>query len=215
MAFPQSILDLKAELNLNGTQTNITSYVYQRDGAITVTRGRPDESSTTNASQANVVINNRDGRFSPRNPTGAYYGTIGRNTPIRLSVPSQTVYYRSEVDNASYVSTPDSAGLSITGDTEIQIDMKLSDYTPMTLASKWKATGNQRSWCLGITGAGLVRLFWSNDGIGAGSASSTIPIPMGRLALKVTLAVATGTVTFYTAPSIGGSYTQLGDAVVT
>jgi hypothetical protein len=44
--------------------------------------------------------------------------------------------------------------------------------------------------------------------------NSTSPIPLGHTALRVTLQVSTGTVTFYTASTISGSWTQLGTAVV-
>lgn len=33
-----------------------------------------------------LVLNNRHGRYSPRNPQSPYYGRIGRNTPIRVRV---------------------------------------------------------------------------------------------------------------------------------
>lgn len=214
MAFPQTALDFRAELDLGGTWTDITDYVYQRNGAVSVSRGKPDEAKTLNPGLANLELNNRDGRFSPRNPIGTYYGNLVRNTPNRLSVPAQTSYLRLEGDTTSFVSTPDSAGLSITGDTEIQVDVLITGWAEMTLASKLTESGNQRSWILAVLGDGTVAFDWSSGGTTLISAHSTVPLPMGRIALKVTLAVATGTVTFYTAPSISGSWTQLGDASV-
>ncbi|MCW2919025.1 MAG: hypothetical protein JWN52_7093, partial [Actinomycetia bacterium] len=73
------------ELLLGGQWVDITTYVYTRD-KITITRGRADEARQTDPSTCHLTINNISGRFSPRNPVGPYYGLIGRNTPIRVSV---------------------------------------------------------------------------------------------------------------------------------
>lgn len=86
-------VDPKVELNLDGTWTNITSYVYNRD-QIRLSLNRSSEGVTPEQSRCNLTLNNRDGRFSPRNPVGAYYGIIGRNTPIRISVPYGETYMR-------------------------------------------------------------------------------------------------------------------------
>ena len=213
MTFPQSILDLQADAQLAGTWTSITPYVYQRD-QVAITRGHPDESSRATPQTGRFTINNRDGRFSPRNPTGPYYGQFGRNTPLRLSLPEGSAYLRMEDDTTSYVSCPDATGLHITGDVEIQIDTQLTDWTRTILASKFSAAGGY-SWTLRIDDDGTARFFWSSTGANSGLVvNSTVPPPLGRIALKITLAVATGTVTFYTAPTIAGTWTQLGDAVV-
>lgn len=78
-----------AELLINGVWTDITSYVMVRDnsGNISITKGQPNESTLPDKSTCNFLLNNRDGRFSPRNPSGIYYGQIGRNTQFRVSVP--------------------------------------------------------------------------------------------------------------------------------
>lgn len=81
---------VQVEMLINGVWTDITAYVMVRDesGNISITRGRTDEGSTTEQSTCQMQLNNRDGRFSPRYPSGIYYGLIGRNTPIRVSVPN-------------------------------------------------------------------------------------------------------------------------------
>lgn len=81
---------VQIELWISGEWVDITSYVMVRDnsGNIAITRGRRDEGSTTEQSTCQLTLNNRDGRWSPRNPTGVYYGKIGRNQPIRISVPN-------------------------------------------------------------------------------------------------------------------------------
>jgi hypothetical protein len=219
MAFPSTILDLRAELNLAGVWSDISTYVYNRAPAI-VTRGHPDESTVTVPSSASLTLDNTTARFSPRNPVGAYYGSLSRNTQLRLSLPEGASYLRLAADQVSYASAPDTAGLSITGDTEVQLDVTLDNWRAGTnLAGKWASTGNQRSWILQLNEAGTLKFSWSPDGtIGAAvAATSTLAVPvpgLRRQAIKVTLATATGTVKFWTAATIGGSYTQLGATVV-
>lgn len=73
------------ELLINGVWTDITGYV-RVDPPISITRGKQDWAGSPNAAQCRLTLDNRDGRFSPRNASGAYYGFIGRNTQIRVSV---------------------------------------------------------------------------------------------------------------------------------
>jgi hypothetical protein len=75
---------------VTGAGHDITSDVYTRD-PIVVTRGRPDESSQVPPSRCTLTIDNRTGKYSPRNPSSTLYGLIGRNTPIRVSVTSLPV----------------------------------------------------------------------------------------------------------------------------
>lgn len=85
MAFPQTPLPLTVEAYLAGDWVGITSKVRGEDG-VTITRGRADEATSAEPSRCRLVLNNHDGRFSTRNPLGPYYGTFGRNTPIRVSL---------------------------------------------------------------------------------------------------------------------------------
>jgi hypothetical protein len=78
------------EMLLAGVWTDITSWVMVRDdsGQISISYGiTGGEGSQTERGQAGLQLRNSDGRWSPRNPTGAYFGLIGRNTPLRISVP--------------------------------------------------------------------------------------------------------------------------------
>lgn len=50
---------------------------------IVITAGRDDEASEVEAGSFNATMDNRDGRLSPRNPYGIYYGDLSRGTPIR------------------------------------------------------------------------------------------------------------------------------------
>lgn len=77
-------IGLTVEIFVNSAWTDITPYVYYRD-FVRISRGRPDETSQIQPQTCTMTVNNRDGRFSPRNPSGPYYGQIGRNTPLRVS----------------------------------------------------------------------------------------------------------------------------------
>lgn len=83
---------LQVELFVDGAWADITSYVLTRDGSgkVSITRGQRDEANEVEFSSCRFDLNNRDGRFSPRNPTSPYYGKLGRNQPLRVSVPNGT-----------------------------------------------------------------------------------------------------------------------------
>lgn len=62
-----------------------------RDGGrIEITRGRQDEGSRVDPGKCRLQLNNRLGKYSPRNPMSPLYGKIGRNTPIRITVGTPT-----------------------------------------------------------------------------------------------------------------------------
>lgn len=79
---------LMVELLVDGSWVDITRRVMVRDtsGQISITRGQTAEGQTTTAGSCSFQLNNRDGLFSPANPVSPYYGKIGRNTQIRVSV---------------------------------------------------------------------------------------------------------------------------------
>lgn len=61
----------------------ITSYVRLADG-ITIEGGRRDEGTQVDPTSCRLVLDNRDGRFSPRNAEGEWYGQLSKNTPLRV-----------------------------------------------------------------------------------------------------------------------------------
>ena len=212
--FPTVPLDLRCELNLAGTYTDVTTYAYQRDGQqapVSITRGRPDESSQANPSTCTWEWNNRDGRFSPKNPLSPYYGMLGRNTPVRWSVPAQVNYLRLEADNADRAFVSDNSRLDITGSIEMRIALRLSDWQGGILASKWDGGG---CWAWQLNPAGTMTFWWFDASVNLWSVTSTVPVPYtsGDMALRVTMDATSGTVTFYTGSTIDGTYTQLGTA---
>lgn len=89
MAFPSTPRDVVTEIFVNSAWTDISTSVYARDG-IDLRRGRPNEAAQDQPSSCQLTLNNSSGNYSPRNPLGAYYGSIGRNTPLRLGIRTIT-----------------------------------------------------------------------------------------------------------------------------
>lgn len=123
MAFPQSQLGLRVDLKLPSVSpttdgwVNITSDVRVEQG-VTIRRGRADQASRPDPQTANLSIDNRTGKYSPRNPTSPYYGVLGRNTPLRVGVgtPPLAAASVSLVGSTSLVApsvTAESSGLLI------------------------------------------------------------------------------------------------------
>lgn len=225
VAFPQDPLQVLVELLINGTWTDISQFVYTRD-PITITGGRTNEGQRVDPSRCNLTLNNKDGRFSDRNPMSPYYGLIGRNTKIRVSVPSTSTYLDLPGNDGDHARTPDVAALDITGDLDVGVDITLDGWRgagATELVGKYVQAGDQRSWRLLVQGGKLL-LGWSTNGTLAGflqrTSTAAADVPASRrLAVRATLDVDNGasghTVTFYTAPTIAGPWTQLGDPVVT
>jgi hypothetical protein len=85
MAFPQDIQDIVTELHIGGGWRDITDDVRYSQG-ISISRGQSPEASSLDPCECEFTIDNRSGNYSPRNPVGAYYGTLGRNTPSRTQI---------------------------------------------------------------------------------------------------------------------------------
>jgi hypothetical protein len=226
VVFPQTPLDVLIELYISGTWTDITSDVYTRVG-ISISRGRADYGQQVDPSRCSMTLNNQSGKYSSRNPLSPYYGLIGRNTPVQVSVRAGTPFLSLPGANSDVAFTPDDAALDITGDIDVRADAQLTNWLDASdslntteIVGKLLAPSD-KAWFLGVR---LNRLYfeWSSDGSTALGASSTVQPaipPSGRLAIRATFDVDNGssgrTVTFYTAPSgVSGPWTQLGDPVV-
>jgi hypothetical protein len=176
-----------------------------------------------------LTLDNNSGKYSSRNPSSPYYGFIGRNTPLRVSVAYGAPWLDIPSSGTAQASTPDAAVLDITGDIDIRVDAEFPAWGDpgvatsfINLITKYGAAG-QRSWYLGISGSGQLVVFWTADGTTLVSAGATVSapfIPNQRASVRATLDVDNGasgnTVTFYTSttPGTAGPWTQLGDPVV-
>lgn len=120
----------------------------------------------------------------------------------------------------NYISTPDSAAISITGDIDIRVRMSLDNYSASTsyrLAAKWGSASTQ-SYRLTMNNKTMT--FWISS-TGADSLSVTASTA-GTFTngtaywVRVTRAQTSGTTTFYQAPdnaSMPSSWTQIGTTV--
>ncbi|MGA5472521.1 hypothetical protein ACPCUK_27580 [Streptomyces arboris] len=207
--FPDTPLDVRTELQIGGVWTDITADVYTRE-PITITRGAADESSALEASTCELQLNNRAGKYSPRNPISPYYGLIGRNTPLRVSVPGPESYLQLDGSVSSYARTPDTGVLDITGDIDLRVEATCDWHTgSQALVGKWGSVANQRSYLLRITD-GLLYLNWSVAGSVTASAWTSLPALPRRAALRATLDVDNGsggyTASLYWATSMTGPW---------
>ncbi|MGW5852081.1 hypothetical protein ACWFQ8_29745 [Streptomyces sp. NPDC055254] len=229
MAFPETPVELLAEMQVGGVWTDITADLYARS-PLTIERGRPDEATRVDPSKAGFQLDNRQNKYSPKNPRSANYGLIGRNTPVRFSLPGTESYLSIPAVLDVNASTPDHASLDITGDLDVRAEVTPASWltTGSTgfweVIGKYRTAGAQRSWLMMISQAGHAYLRWSADGTNLLFHESTVPVPAAtsgarRQAIRATLDVNNGaggyTLTFYTAPTMDDPWVQLGDAIVT
>ncbi|WP_329544690.1 hypothetical protein OG548_08205 [Streptomyces sp. NBC_01356] len=219
MSFP---LDIRTELNIGGTWSDISPDVYLR-AVKAISRGLRDQGSAADPASLSLTLNNRGGKYSPRNAMSALFGLIGRNTPIRVSLPSDGDHYLQLDGRAgNYASTPDSSALDITGDLDVRAEIAPDWYgsSSQIVIGKWDRASLQQSWMLQIIDGNI----WFRHSIGGGDAyvdgwnyGRPLPSLPERAAIRVTLDVDNGnggrTVTFYWSDSLDGEWTQIGNPI--
>ncbi|WP_406336650.1 hypothetical protein OG814_33370 [Streptomyces zaomyceticus] len=185
---------------------------------VTMSRGVSAEGTRAQPSAADMLLDNRHGDYSRRNPMSALWGKIGPNTPMRYSIDAGHPYLLLPGDTTSALTCPDAAALGVT-DLDIRIELALDSYTNSQEVVS-RGIGSQRSWTL-LLGSGL-QLSWYPDGTfasqkTAGIAVAVPAVPRQRIALRVVLDVNDGAgghlVTYYWAPTIDATvWTPLGSA---
>ncbi|MFI9005107.1 hypothetical protein [Streptomyces sp. NPDC053541] len=222
MTFPQTPLDVRVEAQVGTVWTDITADSYTRS-PIGIEHGRSEEAVRTNPSKLGLELNNREGKYSPRNPRSPYYGLIGRNTPIRVSVPGAEPYLSVPEGVAGRATTPDHASLDITGDIDVRVDVAPRLWSGAgigyELAGKYAGAGS-RSWRFMVTGEGELMFTWSPNGTNVLEHRSPVLTPIAeRMAVRATLDVNNGsggyTLTYYVADTLAGPWTQVGQTVTT
>ncbi len=207
---------------------DITTFV-QEEQKIRITRGLQGTSGRSDYTRAYVTLDNTDGRFSIRNQEGEYFGALQRNTQMRISKAygTKTLQLQGDVQlegtnmSGDGVRTPLSDGLTIDGDLDVRIDLEPDSWRDeQMLAGVSPPVSVISTWNFNIRNDG--RLQFTRDPISANvqNFESTIAVPQAsRQAVRATLDVNNGaggsTVTFYTSDTISGSWTQLGDPVIT
>lgn len=219
----------QVELLVGSTWTDLTAAgdVYT-EGGVTITRGRSSEGGAIEQGTCTLTLNNAGGKFSPRKPTSPYYGLIGRNTPLRVSVRAGSTFLDIPDNTACRAKVLDAAVLDITGDLDVRADLTPAGWAGSwtngfyEVMGKWDGGTGNRSWRLNVFESGLITFAWSADGSAFLQAASTQPVPFGpgrRGAIRATIDVNNNiggyTVTFYYADTISGTWVQLGSPTVT
>jgi hypothetical protein len=199
MAFPQSILPIAVELQINGVWTDVSADARGTDGtsAITIQRGITSSGGTVaDRGTCSLTLDNNSGKYSSRNPRSPYFGYLGRNTPLRVSVAYGTPWLDVPYGSTVSATTNNAVVLDVTDGIEIRVDMEaavwgegqnVSQPGTVVLAAKYGAPG-QRSWLFTLTDQGYLQFWWSTDGTNMLSATSTAPIvlpPNTRQTLRV------------------------------
>lgn len=218
------------ELSYSNAWQDISTYVLQRD-PIVITRGRADEGTVADPSTLNLTLDNRDGRFTLRNPSSPLYGLIGRNTPIRVTstIPNTASIglLLPGADANSQASTPDNAALDIVGDLDLRAEFvpragsSAGTQDIVTKGAFVSGSNLSYSMLLGYTvGLAHITLRWSTNGTTQTFVDHPMPevLPGQRIAVRATLQVNNGsggyTASFYTSSdnTISGTWTLHGSA---
>lgn len=92
MAFPQTVLPVRVRIAPGGQPAadpatwvwvDVTQWVRVSSGIVTEA-GRSDEGARVDPGKCTLTLDNRDGRFSTRNVTGPYFGSLAKGTPLRV-----------------------------------------------------------------------------------------------------------------------------------
>lgn len=193
---------------------------------IDITVGRQDEQSHVQPSEATLVLRDPRGHYMPDNPLSPHYPHVVQGTPLRVRLPDLQAdsYLALPGIRGAYASTPSHSSFDITGDLDVRVDVEPDTWRPgesYTLLSRWADTADQHLWVLLLHHDGYLQFAYSPDGT-IGSAIyqfSTQPVPpeAARMAVRCTLTADNGNgqheIRFYTAPTIDGPWTQLGDTL--
>ena len=170
---------------------------------VTLVRGRADESRQANPGSGTWEWNNRDGRFSPKNPVSPYYGQLGRNTPVRWSVPAQQTTCGWRPTRRQLRLMP---GRGRAAHHRRHRHPHRPEADRLAGERTWPGSGSaasrlQRAGCLGADGLLSVLLVDDGQRLQPSARRRCRCRRRAGSALRVTLAVSTGTVTFYTGPA--------------
>lgn len=217
MAFPEDPLGLRAELRIGGSWVDVTRRAYTRDPIRTVA-GMSAQGTGVDPASLALTLNNKDGRFSPRNPLGPYFGMLGRNTPARIGAPGGETHLSLNGAPGTRAVAPNSGLPSGTTDLDIRIELTPETWAPprpIELIGRW-GTVPSRGWLLIMQGGtGRLQLSWSTDGTNSSGVVSPAPglLPGERAAVRVTMDVDNGaggkTFTWFKASSLAGPWIQL------
>ncbi|MFF8942847.1 hypothetical protein ACF1A5_11360 [Streptomyces sp. NPDC014864] len=201
-------LDIRTELQLGGSWTDVSSDVYVRD-AKQITRGLRDQGSAADPSSLYFTLNNKGGKYSRRNAMSPLYGLLMQNTPVRLSVPTTgDSYLQLDGTSGSQVSTAAAGARWTGGDLDVRVEMAGNWYGPANqwLIGQW--ADGQQSWSIALYRGNIwFRRTLDGDEVGTGR-YYVAPLPKlpERAALRTVFDADDGagnhSVTFYWAASL-------------
>ena len=205
---------------------DITTFVNE-EGKIRITRGLQGTSGRSDFTRAYVDLNNTDGRFATRTQEGAYFGSLQRNTQMRISKAfgTKSLQLQGDVQLEGTNMCGDGARCALTdamkveGDIDVRIDLEPESWRDeQMLCGISTAVGADEAWEFKLNNDGTLTFTW-DDGSTVRAITSTDAVPQAnRQALRVTLDADNGasgnTVTFYWASSISGVWSKIGDPVV-
>ncbi len=228
MAFPQDATPGTGYLEIDGTYTDITSYI-RGEHRIEIGRGRRDIQGDMPPTFCNFTLNNGGeaaadrGRFTDDNPLSPYFGLLPMFTKFFWTVPTAAdgYLYLTGFDTTNYASTTDKAALDITGDIDIRIEISPATWNvpiengAVVLAAKANNSTPDYSWYFALTAANKLYFSWSPTGASSGgfgvTSGTAIPI-QERMAVRVSLDVDNGsggwTIRYYSADTLAGPWTN-------
>lgn len=167
---------VEAELFIDGQWQIHTPYIMTRDGSqnINISRGQQNQDTVPTPGRCAFQLNNRDGRFTPKNPNSPLYGKIGRNTRIRISVPNgNDKAYRFCGEIPDWPQSWDTTGNDVWVDVAAAGPLRRLNQGSTPLASPMRA-----SLARGLTTNTVVAYWACEDATGStsiGSAVSGVP----------------------------------------
>lgn len=136
-------------------------------------------------------------------------GTLNLNGSPRGGVRFQGV-------SGTFLSTPDSAAVSVTGDIDIRVRAALTDWTPgasQAFLGKYREAGNQGSYIFAVDSLGRLVYYVTATGVGSSALPSVSGPWVDGATYWVRVSHTTGQLRFFYAPdssSMPTSWTQLG-----
>lgn len=177
------------------TWVDITDDVMVRDGGISITSGRGDESRVVDAGTLRTLLRNAGGKYSRLNPMSPYFGLLTRNTPVRVTVdPGLGPSVRAQQFITSWPPRWDASGNDQTVPiTAAGVLRRLSQGSSSVVSSLTRE----------ITASSPVAYWPCEDGAGATSAASGIGGPAMDAVGAVTFAANSTAVGSNPIPTLG------------
>lgn len=218
-----------AEFRLSSVDVweDITPYVNY-DGKVRITRGLQGTSGRSDYTRAHFTLKNTDGRFTIDNLDGAYHGALQRNTECRISraygTKSLQLQGAVRVEGTDMIGdcfrTPLTYGLQITGDLDVRLDLDMESWKAeqSLVGLGIDSSAPEVGWALYMGSDGKLHYTWVVTTGAVYDLKSTVAVPDAtRQSVRAVYDGNDGSgnsvVTFYTATTFNGTWTQLGEPV--